>query len=98
VTAPELKPGEYLTNRADLERTEPCRGCGAPMTWILTEKGRRMPLSVATARAVPCPACSGSGAERCQVCRSAGKLYALLNHWADCPQRSRFSRKKGPSP
>ena len=101
----ELKPGEYLVTRADLQRVVACRGCGASMAWIETAVGRRMPLSVATAREVPCDACAHlrqDGATPrgpCFTCRSTGTLYVVLNHWADCPDRQRFARKPkaGPS-
>lgn len=95
-----LEPGEYEANRLDLERTQLCSGCGAPMAWIRTEAGRAMPLSIAKARELPCPDCSAPGPDvpkrrlRCPRCRSTGKVYAVLNHWADCPNRDRFRRKK----
>jgi hypothetical protein len=91
----DLKPGEYQASRRDLERTVPCSGCGARMAWIETAAGKRMPLSSATARPLPCPDCPGQGA-RCRTCFSTGTLYAVLNHWADCPARARFKRPKAP--
>lgn len=94
MTSSGLEPGEFLATRQELARTVPCRGCGAAMVWVQTESGRRMPLSAAKAREIPCLACGGRPGIRCTACGSAGHVFAVLNHWADCPASARFKAGK----
>lgn len=91
---PRWQPGEFLVDRDQVGRTVPCAACRAPMVWIETKTGRRMPLSARTAREIPCPACQGRQGAPCPTCRSARVVYALTAHWADCPEAERFRRRR----
>lgn len=98
---PELKPGEYLVARSELAEPVPCRACSAPVAWVLTKGGKRAPLSLGTARMVPCPDCGGllplgAGQPRplCPLCTSTGQLYIVLTHFADCPEANQFRKTR----
>lgn len=59
-------------------RTSPCRSCGAPLLWAVTERGKRMPLSAA------------SEERRFVVTENGGETacssqLTYLSHWAECP-------------
>lgn len=86
----ELKPGETEATRSDILDPRPCHACDAPIAWVVTKNGKRMPLSARTARALPCPDCAGAGGA-CPRCLGVGQLYAVLTHFADCPASRRFS-------
>lgn len=136
----EPRKGERELRRMDLQRAVPCRKCGAALVFIVTDKGSRMPMSVPSARPVPCPACTTPKAgecvhcgcteddcrgcvarqgapcswvavglcsccadlgppesrrRTCERCASVGIVYALISHFADCPNAADFrSRKK----
>lgn len=91
------RKGEVELRFQDLERPIPCESCAAPMVFRETEKGRRIPLSVRSARIRACPDClepDETHRTPCSRCGSTGTLYYLLAHFADCPDADRF-RKKG---
>ena len=46
--AAALRPGEFPIPEG--EAPGACRSCGASIVWMVTEAGKRMPLSLATAR------------------------------------------------
>jgi hypothetical protein len=63
-----------------------CRGCGAPMEWWITPKGKKMPMSIipldAEGKVVP----SGS--------LTPVREYVRHPHWSDCPNAEDFRNKK----
>jgi len=107
------------------------------MAWVQTRTGARMPLSLRTARPIPCPDCLPDGPakvcaacgcteedcaaciartgkpctwaadglcsaclergpptpRRCARCASSGVVYAVLSHFADCPEARRYRRR-----
>lgn len=90
---PNVRSGEREVARHLLAlRPVPCRSCGAPMVFLETEAGKRMPMSLRTDRATPCPDCAGVG--RCQRCSSSGQVHLLLAHFTDCPNARDFRKKR----
>jgi hypothetical protein len=66
-----------------------CRGCGQPVLWVTTEKGAKMPLSIASKqkRFVVQPMAGDA---------MLGKMVdTYLSHFGDCPASAQFKREKG---
>ena len=61
-----------------------CRGCGAPMEWWITPKGKKMPMSVKEVR----DETKGPFAPIEKVIR--------IPHWSDCPNADDFRKGKKP--
>lgn len=68
--------------------TDRCRSCGAPIEWVLTSSGKRMPI-------VPKP----GGNLRIQLDMFGGPPTAVIvtrgkgnyiSHFADCPDAARW--------
>lgn len=72
-----------------------CKGCGAPLRWITTPKGERMPLDANPVTTDDASrllyALSG---ERVRV-DGWGWLYGWAPHWPVCPAGDRFRRIGG---
>lgn len=70
--------GPYFTVPAGTPVAE-CRGCGAPIYWVQTARGRLMPVI-----------CDAD--ERCTV-PTATEVGLGLSHFADCRDADRFRGK-----
>jgi hypothetical protein len=57
-----------------------CRGCGAPIEWWITPKGKKMPMSVKEVK-------DGEGF----FAKVTG--WVRLPHWSDCEAADQFRRK-----
>lgn len=67
-----------------------CRSCGAPVLWITTEKGKRMPVNAEPADGgnVIIDPTSGIGH---YVPKQPGQL-AHVSHFATCPESEKWRR------
>ena len=65
-----------------------CKGCGQPVLWVNTEKGAKMPLSIASKqkRFVIQPMIGDA------LLGKAVDTYAA--HWGDCPDAAQFRKDK----
>lgn len=78
-----------------------CRSCGAPVTWIVTEKGKRCPLNQEQKYIAPQPGGKAWGfsadgvtvkGEWCEADHpEAIKVHE--SHYRTCPQATQWSRK-----
>lgn len=78
-----------------------CKGCGAPIVWIQTAAGRKMPVSPVTISAT-----RGDGAGRLTLIDQMGAVRTRLTfdphgdilgwepHWSSCPDAGRFKREQ----
>ena len=62
-----------------------CRGCGADITWVNTDAGKKMPLDV-NFTTVYVEYDRG---------RPATMLKGRQPHWVTCPKADLFKKKKG---
>lgn len=62
-----------------------CRGCGAPIQWYETLRGKRMPMN------------AGAVARKSETDPATNRVIALFSaddsHWNACPDAPSFSRK-----
>jgi len=56
-----------------------CRGCGAPIEWWVTPRGKKMPMSVQEVK-------EGEGF----FAKVTG--FIRVPHWSDCPEASAFRK------
>lgn len=63
-----------------------CRGCGEPIEWFITPRGKKMPMSVIPLDAKGEPII---GASVVPV-----KEYVRRPHWSNCPNAADFRRSK----
>lgn len=63
-----------------------CRGCGAPMEWWITPKGKKMPMSVL--------AVDANGDVVPQGSLTRPHEFIRRPHWSDCPNAADFRKKK----
>ena len=64
-----------------------CRGCGAPIEWaVVVASGKKMPFDV--------PIVEVSGHRDPDTGRDVHVVSLEGNHWASCPQRAQFTRKR----
>lgn len=75
------------TGKADLEslgyvfdNEAYCRGCGQPIEWWITPKGKKMPMSVKEVRERDSPIAPIKEIQR-------------IPHWSDCPKADSFRKK-----
>lgn len=59
--------------------TQPCKGCGAPVVWIRTERGRSAPCDPIAVTVITL------GGE---------SVRGYTSHFATCPQAARFRKTK----
>lgn len=75
---------QYFTVPAGTERAE-CRSCHAPVYWIVTDSGKRMPVDCEVEGATrPFKGVPGDGGER------EGKG---ISHFATCPNAAQHRRR-----
>jgi hypothetical protein len=73
-----------------------CRSCGAPIRWVVTYQGRRMPVDVEPAKdgnivlEGDTAVAVGKPAKRLAYGRPGTPLYR--SHFASCPQASEHRR------
>jgi hypothetical protein len=70
----------------------PCRSCGAPITWAITDQGKRMPLD-----AEPNPAGNVRLTLTNAVVLRKDEVYdgpRFMPHWATCPNADQHRRRK----
>jgi hypothetical protein len=83
-------------------RVSNCRGCGAPMIWTITRKGKKMPLDpepVSRAMAgekallfeIHEPLPTGDRTPRAILTHA---VEGHLSHWATCIESDQFKRRK----
>lgn len=60
-----------------------CRGCGEPIEWWITPRGKKMPMTVQEVRERDSPICPV-------------KEYRRVPHWAVCPQAADFRKARQP--
>lgn len=78
-------------------RLSPCRGCGKPIMWGVTEEGKKIPLD-------PKPPVYRVVHDRSQdgkwTIRAIRKENCMVSHFATCPAANQFSasRKAGATP
>jgi len=64
-----------MTAPIPLHEIRPCQGCGTPIFFILTRKGKRMPVE---------------GVELTIVTRTGDTVKGYRPHWATCPKAKEF--------
>jgi hypothetical protein len=75
-------PSVFLVSGSRREAT--CRGCGADIAWFKTPGGKAMPMNRG-AQPIARPLGGNTTAE-----------YSTDDtHWATCPQRDQFKRRRG---
>ena len=66
-----------------------CKGCGAAIIWIKTEKGKNMPIDGKPIKVYV----------KADIPTGPLGAYTLVNahlpHWGTCPKVSEFKKKKG---
>lgn len=85
-----------------LSRTTKCRGCGADIAFIKTEKGKTMPVDPESKWFIPCGGpntyvlADGSvrrGREPDWADQGLEKEIGFISHFATCPERDRFRKR-----
>ena len=84
-----------------------CRGCGAPVRWVTTEKGRRMPLDPEPVEVDAINAARGLFVIRPGLLGEGERVIAVtpgfveesrepvyISHFATCPEAKTFRRRK----
>lgn len=74
-----------------------CRGCGAQILWVVTQKGKAMPCNLYVICFTP-----GGGPETfvtpdgkvVRGKRSKDGEIGYISHFATCPQAKRFKKKR----
>lgn len=80
-------------DRAHMERTARCHGCGAAIIWRYTPAGKNMPLDAAVTSE---PARGTYVITSAEDCRPAEPMFDPpgtefhFNHWASCPNAQEF--------
>lgn len=78
-----------------MPRIDTCKGCGKPIMWRYTEKGKAMPLDPDPVKE-PLP---GTYVTNDRNCRPASPLLDdgpyFMNHFATCPHREDFKHDDG---
>lgn len=65
-----------------------CRSCNAPLLWVYTPEGRRMPLDADPIRRIVIDAASGD--------KMVGRVRNVYtSHFETCPQASRWRGQGG---
>lgn len=80
-------------------KTSPCRGCGEPMIWTTTSKGKNMPVDEEEVRLMGEQLGFLLREEGGKVYADAvrGKSYggpARVSHWSTCPNAADFRKEK----
>lgn len=74
----------------DGKREARCRSCDAPIVWITTVRGKRMPVDVGTLRrGIQIIPHDGSY-------RAAQVVTMATPHWATCPNADQHRREREP--
>lgn len=73
-----------------------CKGCGRPIKWVKTPKGKSMPLDpdpvkMVMVRMVEKKDLKGNVVS---VVETGFSIDAYMPHWATCPKADKFKRKK----
>ena len=58
-----------------------CRGCGVPIEWWITPKGKKMPMSVKEVK-------------KNEGFFTPPSEFIRIPHWTDCPEADSFRKKK----
>lgn len=74
-------------------KQRPCGSCRAPIAWIRSSSGAKVPLSMKTPRSVACRPC-GDRPRPCPFCGGVGRHYLVLAHFVDCPHADKHRRRR----